>query len=88
MGYKKVKTISTPKKDSNGDAIKTADGKAMWINCGSILKDDNGKLLIVIDAIPVSALGHGSLILNVFEPRKFEPKKKEKPEVTEDELGF
>ena len=70
MGYKKVKTLSVPKKDSKGDVIKTADGKAIWINCGSILKDENGKLLIAIDAIPISSLGHGALLINVFELQK------------------
>ena len=84
MGYKKVKTLSAAKRDSKGDVIKTADGKAMWINCGSILKDENGKLLIVLDAIPTSGLGQGSLMINVFEPRKKEEPKK----ATADDLGF
>ncbi len=84
MGYKKVKTLSVPKKDSKGDVIKTADGKAIWINCGSILKDENGKLLIAIDAIPISSLGHGALLINVFDFKKKEEPKK----ATADDLGF
>jgi len=84
MGYKKVKTLSAAKRDSKGNVINTADGKAIWINCGSILKDENGKLMIVLDAIPISCLGHGALAINVFDFKK----KEEPKEVAADDLGF
>lgn len=84
MGYKRVKRICVSKKDAEGKSIKTADGKGIWIDCGAIIKDDEGNMKIVLDVIPISALGHGALYLNCFDPVK----KKAKPAVTEDELGF
>ena len=84
MGYKRVKKICVSKKDAEGKSIKTADGKWIWIDCGTIIKDEEGNMKICLDVIPISALGHGALYLNCFDFTK----KKAKPEVTEDELGF
>ena len=84
MGYRKIKKICVAKKDAEGKSIKTASGKGIWIDCGSIIKDDEGNMKIALDVIPISALGHGALYLNCFDFVK----KKAKPVVTEDELGF
>ena len=84
MGYKRVKKICVSKKDAEGKSIKTADGKGIWIDCGTIIKDEEGNMKICLDVIPISALGHGALYLNCIDFTK----KKAKPEVTEDELGF
>ena len=80
MGYKRVKRICVSKKDAEGKSIKTADGKGIWIDCGAIIKDDEGNMKICLDVIPISALGHGALYLNCFDPMPYNTKKKAKPE--------
>ena len=72
MSYKKIKTIAVSKKDAEGKSIKNQNGGAYWINCGSMLKNEKGQIIIMLDAIPLSGLGHGALCLNVFEPKKEE----------------
>lgn len=83
MGYKRIKKICVSKKDAEGKAIKTASGKGIWIECGSIIKDDEGNMKICLDVLPISALGHGALYLNCFDLTKKKPEPKA-PEEFED----
>jgi len=82
MGYKRIKSICVTKKDAEGKSIKNAEGKAFWIDCGALLKNEEGNVIIMLDVIPISALGNGALVLNVFEPRK------KKAVEAKEELGF
>lgn len=59
----KVYDVCLPRKNAKGEYIKNKDGKSIYKNFGSVVKDDKGYLSLVLETM------HGDVWFSLFEAK-------------------